>query len=162
MKTTDLSDQFETELQTAEPGFLDFGGNAQFSGPIVTVEAPDDNSKVREQLERAGLGQVLVVEGHASKRCALLGDLLAELAVKNGWAGVVVNGYVRDSARLGELPLGVKALGAYPRKSEKKGRGSVGETLRFAGVEFVSGHMLYADEDGIVVSSQPLTLSPTA
>ena len=158
MKTTDLSDQYGAELQIVEPGFQDFGGRLEFSGPIATVEAPDDNSKVRELLEQPGQGRVLVVNGRASKRCALLGDMLAELAVKNGWAGVVVNGYVRDTARLRELPLGVKALGAFPRKSEKRGRGTMGEVLRFGGVEFIPGHMLYSDSDGIALSVKALKL----
>lgn len=160
-RTTDLCD---AHLDSVEPGriqlvdpiFRDFGGCEAFFGQVLTVEAPDDNSKVREALAQPGQARVLVVEGHASRRCALLGDLLGELAVENGWSGVVVHGFIRDAARLSQLDLGVKALGAFPRKSQKMGRGSIGAPLGFAGVKIESGCWLYADSDGIVISSEKL------
>ncbi|MCO5761261.1 MAG: RraA family protein [Gammaproteobacteria bacterium] len=151
LKTTDLSDDWGDQAQVCAPLFRDFGGRIEFHGPIATVRCPDDNSKVRELLGQPGAGRVLVIEGGGSPRCALLGDLLAQLAVDNGWAGVLVHGYIRDSAVIATLPFGVKALGTLPRKSEKRNLGETQVVVSFAGVEFRPGDLLYADADGILL-----------
>ena len=155
-KTTDLCDDFSDHLQVAEPIFGDYGGEIMFSGTIVTLKVFEDNSLVRSALEEPGDGQVLVVDGGGSMRCALLGDQLAELAEENDWAGVVVNGCIRDSAAISEIPIGVKALGVHPLKSVKRGIGERDIPVRFAGITFLSGHYVYADEDGLLVSEKPL------
>ncbi|MEM1180036.1 MAG: ribonuclease E activity regulator RraA [Acidobacteriota bacterium] len=158
-KTADLCDDHSDHLQIAEPGRLrHFGGKPRFFGPIATVQAPEDNSHVRRRLEEPGDGRVLVVDGGASRRCALLGDVLGDLAVKNGWAGLVINGHVRDSVDLATLDLGVLALGTYPVKSVKRGFGQNDIPVAFAGVLFEVGHVLYADEDGLIVSETTLEL----
>lgn len=154
--TTDLSDAHPNEVQVADPGLRDFGGRRSFHGPICTVRAPEDNSLVRRALEEPGNGRVLVVDGGGSMRCALLGDQLAALAVKNGWTGVVVNGCIRDSEAIAGMALGVKALGTHPRKSEKRNEGQRDLPVRFAGVEFVPGDHLYADADGVITSQRAL------
>jgi regulator of ribonuclease activity A len=151
LKTTDVSDHLGERAQMCAPLFRDFGGQTAFHGPIATAICPDDNSKVREMLGEPGAGRVLVVDAAGSPRCAMLGDLLAQLAVDNGWAGVLVHGYIRDSADIARLPLGVKALGTLPRKSEKRGAGETQVPLRFAGVEFRPGDHCYADADGVLV-----------
>lgn len=156
MKTADLYDAHEDSVAVAEPLLRDFGGRRAFHGPIATVRAPEDNSLVRKALEEKGDGRVLVVDGLGSLRCALLGDQLAELAVKNGWAGVVVNGCIRDSEAIAAMPLGVKAIATNPRKSKKLGQGERDVPVRFAAVAFVPGHVLYADEDGVLVSEVAL------
>lgn len=153
--TTDLSDA-NPVASICEPGLHDFGGRARFFGQIATVRAPEDNTHVRGMLETPGDGRVLVVDGGAAKSCALLGDMLGELAVKNGWAGVIVNGYVRDSAALKKLELGVKALGTLPRKSKKGGAGEREVPVSFLGVSYAPGDWLYADEDGVLVSKTAL------
>lgn len=155
-KTADLCDAHSDSLQVAEPGFRDFGGRRTFGGRIRTVRAPEDNSLVRQALEEPGQGQVLVVDGGGSRRCALVGDQLAALAEKNGWAGIVVNGCIRDSEDVGRTAIGVKALGTHPRKSQKRGAGERELAVSFAGVTFTPGHHLYADADGLVVSEKPL------
>ena len=137
--------------------FRDFGGQRAFHGAIATVKLFEDNALVRSILETPGAGRVLVVDGGGSMRCALLGDQLAELAVRNGWAGVVVHGCIRDSEAIGQLPLGVKALATHPLKSIKRGEGQREIPVRFAGVQFRPGAWLYADGDGLIVSEQPLT-----
>jgi len=149
--TTDLSDKFGFAAQVAEATFADYGGVAAFHGPIATVWAFEDNTRVRAQLETPGQGRVLVVDGGGSKRCALLGGNLAKLAESNGWAGLVINGYVRDRAEISACRVGVKALGHMPRKSEKKGVGAVDVPVSFAAITFKPGDILYADSDGIVV-----------
>jgi regulator of ribonuclease activity A len=156
MKTTDLCDQHGDAVRVALPLFRDYGGRRAFFGLIATVVAPEDNSLVRSALEEPGLGRVLVVDGGASERVALLGDLLAELGVRNGWAGVVVNGCIRDSEAVGTMALGVKALGTCPRKSEKKGRGARDVPVTFASLTFSPGEWLYADGDGVIVSGAAL------
>lgn len=111
---------------------------------------------VRKILEENGQGKVLVVDGGGSKRCALLGDQLGELAVKNKWNGLVIYGCVRDSVALSKLPIGIKALGTHPFKTEKRNEGKIDLTLTFSGVDFIPSHYLYADEDGILVSHKKL------
>ena len=155
-KTTDLCDNFSDRLQIAEPIFGDYGGELMFCGSIVTLKVFEDNSLVREVLQEPGNGRVLVVDGGGSQRCALLGDQIAELAKENDWAGVVVNGCIRDSSAISELSLGVKALGVCPLKSIKRGAGERDILVRFAGVNFIPGYSLYADEDGLIVSEKPL------
>ena len=154
--TADLYDEFEENLQIATPMFNDYGGRKQFSGPASTVKVFEDNSLVRAALEEPGEGKVLVVEGRASLRCALLGDMLAELGVNNGWAGVIVYGCIRDSAMIAKMNIGVKALNTNPRKSVKKGAGDRDVSVTFADVTINPGDYIYADEDGVVVSVNKL------
>ncbi|MGQ0699330.1 MAG: ribonuclease E activity regulator RraA [Panacagrimonas sp.] len=154
--TTDLSDA-HPEAQTCEPVFGDYGGRTAFHGPIKTLKVFEDNALVRATLETPGEGRVLVVDGGGSTRCALFGGNLGQLAVKNDWAGVVVFGLIRDSEEISQQDFGLKALGTHPRKSEKGLHSAHADrTVRFAGVEFRSGHWLYADADGIVVSAQAI------
>jgi regulator of ribonuclease activity A len=154
--TTDLSDA-HPEAQVCDPLFRGFGGRPAFHGPIRTLKVFDDNTLVRGALEGPGQGRVLVVDGGGSTRCALLGGNLARLAAENGWAGVLVNGYVRDAAELGAQPVGVLALGTHPRKSRKgTATGREDEPVIFAGVTFRPGAWLYADIDGVVVSEGPI------
>jgi regulator of ribonuclease activity A len=155
--TTGISDELGDNAQVAEPGFKDFGKRRRFSGRISTVSCPDDNSQVRIALETLGEDRVLVVDGNASSNCAFLGDQLAALACKNGWSGVVINGCIRDSELVATVGIGVKALGTHPKKSLKRGLGERDIPVRFAGVEFKPGDYLYADPDGIVVTSSPVS-----
>jgi regulator of ribonuclease activity A len=154
--TTDLCDAHPEQIRVLAPIFLSFGGLARFCGPIETLKIFEDNALVRTALSEAGLGRVLVVDGGGSLRCALLGDQLGELAVKNGWAGIVVYGAIRDTVALKKLPLGIKALASHPLKSIKRGEGQRGLILEFAGVQLTPGHWLYADEDGVIAAPQSL------
>jgi regulator of ribonuclease activity A len=116
----------------------------------------EDNSLVRKALETDGHGQVLVIDGGGSMRCALVGDQLAQLGVANGWAGIIVYGCIRDSKAIGTMDLGLFALGTHPLKSIKKGAGDTDIPVAFGGVSFVPGQYVYADEDGVIVSEIPL------
>lgn len=156
--TTDLCDQYADELQVADPIFVDLGGGLEFAGPISTVKCFEDNSLVRGALEEDGNGRVLVVDGGGSDRCALVGDNLAQLAIDNDWAGILVFGCIRDTAQIGDMPVAVKALAPHPLKSNKKGLGERDIAVRFAGVTFEPGSWLYADADGCIVSDRELTL----
>jgi regulator of ribonuclease activity A len=154
--TADLSDA-HPDAQVGEGLLRDFGGVIAFHGPAVTLKVFEDNALVRELLEEAGEGRVLVVDGGGSLRCALFGGNLAALAVRNGWAGVVINGCLRDSVEIGGLALGVKALGTSPRRSEKGLHGGQRRRpVRFAGVTFETGSWVYADRDGILVADRRL------
>lgn len=156
-KTADLLDNHEDKpLQVVQPGFHNFGGRNKFYGEIVTLKIHEDNSLVREFVAMDGKGKVLVVDGGGSSRCALLGDMLAEKAAKNGWNGVIVYGLIRDSVDIGQMDIGVKALGTIPLKSVKRGFGVKNEPVHFHDVTFTPGHYVYSDEDGIIVS--PLNL----
>lgn len=154
--TADLYDTHGENLRIAAPIFRDYGGTLAFEGPIAIVKVFEDNSLVRAALEQPGQGRVLVVDGGGSLRCALVGDVLADLGVKNGWSGIVIYGCVRDSAALSRMPIGVKALGTNPRKSVKKGEGNKDIAVRFAEITLNAGDYLYADSDGVVVAAQKL------
>jgi len=154
--TPDLCDAFPDLVQVAEPLFANFGGRDAFGGQIVTVKCFEDNSKVKEQLALPGQGKVLVVDGGGSLRCALLGDQVAAQAAKNGWEGVLVYGCVRDVDVLAETDLGVQALAAHPKKTEKRDMGDVNRAVTFAGLTFVPGDFLYADNNGVIISPKPL------
>lgn len=156
--TPDLCDRYP-EAAIAEPIFRNFGGRHAFFGAIVTVRCFEDNSRVRELAATPGLGRVLVVEGDGSLRHALLGDQIGANAVANGWSGMLIHGCVRDVEVLATLPLGVLALAACPRKTEKRGQGEVDVPVSFAGVSFAPGHWLYADDNGVLVSTTPLDIT---
>jgi regulator of ribonuclease activity A len=154
--TPDLYDAHEKDVQVADPLFRNYGGAPRFCGSIATLKLHEDNSLVRTALEEPGNGRVLVIDGGGSLRCALVGDQLAVLARKNGWAGMVVNGCVRDSVEIGNMDIGMKALNTNPRKSVKKGAGDRDIPVTFAGVTFRPGEFVYADEDGLLVSAKRL------
>ncbi|GMA15954.1 RraA family protein [Deinococcus metallilatus] len=147
--TTDLSDAHPGAPVLA-PIFRDYGGRPRFYGPAVTVRVQDDNVLVRAALEEPGQGRVLVVDNGGSLNCAVLGGMLGLIGVQNGWAGVIVNGCVRDTGELATLPLGIKALAAHPRRSAKRGQGERDVPVAFAGVTLHPGDPVYADEDGVV------------
>ena len=149
--TCDLSDKFGEACRVLPPVLRHFGGKQRFGGPVVTVKCFEDNSRVKEQVYTSGAGRVLVVDGGGSTRYALLGDMLGKEAAKNGWAGIVVYGCVRDARVLSTLDLGVMALAAMPRRSLKNGEGQVGVAVDIAGVRCAQGDILVADEDGIVL-----------
>ena len=155
--TADLYDEYEEKLQIASPMFNDYGGNLKFCGPASTVKVFEDNSLVRAALEEPGEGRVLVVDGGASLKCALLGDMLVELGKENDWAGIIVYGCIRDSALIANIAIGVKALNTNPRKSIKKGIGERDVSVSFADVIISPGDYIYADEDGVVISAERLT-----
>ena len=149
--TADLYDEHGEALASVSLQFQDLGGRTRFSGPVRTIRCHEDNGLVKSTLNSPGNGSVLVVDGGGSLNTALMGDMIAQAAVANGWAGVVIHGPIRDRAAVAKLPLGVKALGSNPRKSAKDSVGEVDVPVEFGGVKFRPGAVLYADEDGILV-----------
>jgi regulator of ribonuclease activity A len=155
-KTADLCDQFAAELQVLEPLYHSYGGRASFAGPASTVLCFEDNSRVKEAVGEPGQGRVLVVDGGGSRRCALLGDLLARQAADNGWAGVVIHGCIRDAADIAGFDLGVRALATLPRRSDRQGRGERDVAIDIAGARIHPGDWIYADLDGILIARRAL------
>ena len=152
--TADILDAHPVEARVCELVLHQFGGVTAFSGPISTVRSHEDNVVLKRHLGEPGKGRVLVLDGGGSRRVALLGDMVAGLAAANGWAGVVVNGCVRDVVALRALDVGIKALGTNPRPSGKAGAGEVDVPVDFGGITFEPGAMLYSDDDGVVVLNQ--------
>jgi regulator of ribonuclease activity A len=153
--TTDLCDDHIAELQVAKPiGFKDYGGKKSFYGEIVTIKAFEHNPLIRKKLSESGNNKVLVVDGGGSDRCALMGDNIAEIAMNQGWEGVVIYGAIRDSVAISNLNLGLKAMHLNPQKSGKYEIGEVNVPVHFAGIDFIPGHFIYCDADGMVVSEQ--------
>lgn len=154
--TCDLCDDHPDNVRVCEPMFASFGGREAFGGEIVTVKCHEDNSRVKELLATPGAGKVLVVDGGGSLRCALMGDMIGESAVQNGWEGVIVYGCVRDVDALGTLDLGVHAVAAIPLKSVRKGGGETNLPVTFGGVTFQPGQYVYADNNGVIVADKKL------
>jgi len=154
----DLFDHYPEQLTLANSPFIDYGNKIIFNGEIVTVSCFEDNSKVKEILATDGTGKVLVVDGKASMNRALLGDMIAENAVKNNWQGVVINGCIRDAGTISTLEIGIKALGCNPIKTEKLGVGEINIAVNFAGIGFIPGSYIYGDANGLAVSEALLTL----
>ena len=156
-----LDDHPDKDFQVVTPSldgkfFQSYGARKSFGGQVVTVKCFEDNSRVKELLATDGTGKGLVVDGGASMRCALMGDMIAESAVKHHWNGVVIYGCVRDVDAIAELDLGVHALAAIPQKSNRKGVGETDIQLSFGGVTIQSGGYIYADNNGIVVAKESL------
>lgn len=156
--TPDLCDANPDLVQVLEPMFSNFGGRDSFGGQIVTIKCFEDNSLVKAQAELDGRGKVLVVDGGGSLRCALLGDMIAAKAAQNGWEGLVIYGCVRDVDVLVQTNVGVQALAAHPLKTDKRGLGDLNVVVTFAGVTFRPGEYVYADNNGVIVSPQPLQI----
>lgn len=151
VNTADLYDERGDELNSISLQFQSLGGHTHFRGPVRTVRCFEDNALVKSILATPGNGAVLVVDGAGSLRTALMGDLIAASAVANGWAGVVINGAIRDREAISGLPLGVKALGSNPRKSAKAGAGETDVDVLIDGVTIRSGATIWCDPDGILV-----------
>ena len=151
INTADLYDDRGDELESVAVQFQNLGGHTHFSGQVRTIRCFEDNALVKTVLGTPGEGAVLVVDGQGSLRTALMGDMIAESAVANGWAGVIINGAIRDREALARLPLGIKALGSNPKKSAKTGVGEVDVQLVIDRVRIQPGVMIYSDPDGILV-----------
>ena len=158
ISTPDISDKYP-ELKFLNIQFKNFGAKKSFLGKILTATCPEDNSKVKEILNQPGDGRVLIVDGQASFKVALMGDMIAEQAVKNNWAGVIINGCVRDVEILNSLDIGILAIGVVPRKSEKLDRGSLNDDIRIGDSQISSGQWAYADLNGVIISDCELDLS---
>lgn len=152
----DLCDAFPDQVQVLAPVFRSFGGHHAFCGQAETLRTHEDNSKVREAVAEPGGGRILVVDGGGSLKRSLVGGDLAGKAAANGWAGVIVNGAVRDIAELQAEPIGILALALIPMKTEKRGLGVRGAPVSIADAVVRRGDWIYADRDGVIVSAEPL------
>jgi regulator of ribonuclease activity A len=150
LSTCDLSDRF-ADARVADPVLRGFGGRRRFSGRAVTVKCFEDNSRIKELAATPGAGCVLVVDGGASLRCALLGDLIARDAANNGWEGIIIDGCVRDTAVLATLDIGIKARASIPRRSTRRGEGTTNIAVEFAGAQVWNDDYVVADEDGVLI-----------
>ncbi|KLO29033.1 ribonuclease [Mycolicibacter heraklionensis] len=149
--TADLVDEVGPDVRSCDVQFRQLGGRTEFAGRISTVRCFQDNALLKSVLSEPGDGGVLVIDGGGSLHTALVGDVIAELARSNGWAGLIVHGAVRDASTLRTLDIGIKALGTNPRKSTKTGAGERDVVVEFGGIAFVPGAIAHSDDDGIVV-----------
>lgn len=149
--TADLCDAYAEAIESCDLQFRQYGGVTAFAGPAVTLRAHEDNLILKAMVAEAGLARVLVVDAGGTTRVAMIGDSMAAEASRNGWAGVIINGAVRDVAELRRLPIGIKALGSNPRRSRKQGVGERDVPVMFGGALFRPGAIVVSDEDGIIV-----------
>ncbi|NQZ30350.1 MAG: putative 4-hydroxy-4-methyl-2-oxoglutarate aldolase [Oceanospirillaceae bacterium] len=154
----EICDIHADTVRILTPMLQNFGAKDTFYGEIVTLKTFEDNSKIREQVALDGTGKVLVVDGGGSMRHAMLGDLLAKKAADNGWSGIIIHGCIRDVNAIAEIGLGVQALGVHPLKTDKRGLGDVNVPINFGGVSFHPGEYVYADNNGVLVSKEPIDL----
>jgi len=156
--TADICDNNPTKVSVLAPIFRSFGGVSMCHGEIVTIKLFEDNKALVELLrDNRGDGKICVVDVEG-EYCAVVGETLMGYAYHNGWAGIVINGYVRDTHQTRQIPVGLWAIGTYPYKSQKKADAILNTTLEFAGVTFNVGEYLYADSDGIVVTKENIIL----
>ncbi|MFD0667401.1 ribonuclease E activity regulator RraA [Ramlibacter sp. MAHUQ-53] len=155
-KTTDLCDACEDAQACALP-FRGYGRRRAFAGPIRTIRCHEDIGLMRNAVNQPGNGQVLVIDGGGSVARALFGDVMAGVASRNGWAGLVINGVIRDCLEIDGMDIGVKALGTVPRRGSRDGAGEVDVPVTFGGITFIPGRRLVADEDGVIVLPEGLT-----
>ncbi|MEA3289712.1 MAG: ribonuclease E activity regulator RraA [Campylobacterota bacterium] len=156
--TADICDNHTNDVQVTDPHFKSFGGVSMCHGEITTVKLYEDNKALVELLrDKKGDGKVCVVDV-VGDYCAVVGETLMGYAYHNGWAGIVINGYVRDTHQTKQIPVGLWALGTYPYKSQKKQQGVFDETLNFASVEFRVGEFIYADQDGIITTKENIVI----
>lgn len=148
----------DSDIQVMCPGLQDYGGLEEYSGQAVTIKCYESNPLVRKTLNENGEGKVLVIDGGTSMECALIGDLLSELAVQRGWSGIIVNGCVRDTSQIGGMDVGIKALAAMPLKPGKRDMGKLNVPVNVCGVIIRPGNWIYADTDGFIVSPTELKL----
>lgn len=151
--TADLCDE-NNDIQIAKPIFKMYGKSSKFFGKIRTVLVQDDNSYVKKLVQEIVNGDVMVIDGNASTKCALLGDNLARIACDNGWSGFIINGCIRDSEIINQIPIGIKAINTMPIKSEKKDIGEYGKELHFSDVIFKEGSYVFSDPDGVIISDK--------
>ncbi len=156
LSTADLFDAHPDLLCVCETQFRSYGQKLEFHGPISTLATFEDHTPVLEALKTPGLGRVLVVDGQGSLRVGLMGDRLAGIAVENGWAGVIINGVIRDSAGIDALPLGVKALGTTARRGWQATTGQRDVPISFGAVTFAPGNWVYVDSDCVVLTETQL------
>lgn len=156
--TCDLCDAHKEDgvLRVLPPVFRSFGGRVAFHGPVSTVKCFEDNSSVKAAVDSPGLGRVLVVDGGGSLRKALVGGNLAAAAARNGWAGLLVDGCVRDVAELAVADVGLLALACVPMPTVKRQPGETDVRVQVQGVWVEPGDWLYADADGVVLASHAL------
>ena len=156
MKTADLVDEFDDEVHFCNLPFVRYGQSRSFYGEVQTVKCFEDNALLKKELQRNGEGRVLVVDAGASTRVAMVGDIIAGIAIDSGWSGIIVNGCIRDSEDIDEMTIGLRCLGTSPKKSVKDGAGNVGIPISFGGVEFKPGDHVYCDADGVLVAGRNL------
>jgi len=154
--TCDLCDQFPDRIRVLVPIFRHYGGRTRFSGSIATIKCFEDNVFIREAAVEEGRGRVMVIDGGGSLRSALVGDGIAEWARDHGWAGMIINGCVRDTVALAKVDLGVMAIGVNPVTPGKRRVGARDVAVTFGDVRFVPGEYAYCDEDGVVIAIERL------
>lgn len=156
LSTSDLYDQHGEALESVDAPLVNYGGVREFSGEIVTFRSREDNLLLKDIIVEPDEGRVIVVDTEGVTRCAMLGDVMALTAYRNGWAGLVINGAIRDVEALSTIAIGIKALGSNPRRSRKEGTGERNVPVTFGGALFAPGAMLVSDSDGIVIG--PVTV----
>ncbi len=152
--TADLWDEYSDELTLLNISLNSYGKKDLFYGQVVTLKVYEDNSLVKRELQTNGKGKVLVVDGGGSKRCALMGDNLAQLAIDNEWNGVIIYGCIRDSMQIDNMNVGIKAIGTCPIKSNKRNEGIKGQDLVIEGTRIKNDDHLYADRDGVLIANR--------
>ena len=156
--TADICDNHPNEVQVLDPNYISYGGATMCHGEIITIELFEDNKALVELLrDNRGDGKICVVDVKGDY-CAVVGETLMGYAYHNGWEGIIINGYVRDTHQTSVVPVGLWALGTYPFKSQKKADANKNKTLSFGNVEFRVGEFLYADKDGIVVTKSNIII----
>ncbi|RKF18511.1 putative 4-hydroxy-4-methyl-2-oxoglutarate aldolase [Alginatibacterium sediminis] len=155
----DLFDQHPSQLQLVSSHWEHYGALCYFSGPAVTVNCFEDNSRIKELLASPGEGRILVVNGQGSTQRALIGDMIAQSGIDNNWGGVIIYGAIRDVHTLSQMPIGIKALCACPIRSQREGKGEIEQEIVVDRTLIKPGNYIYADLNGVAMSEHKLELA---
>ena len=150
--TADMCDEYKDDIQVVDPIFNSYGKRDRFLGKVVTIKLDEDNRGLIELLKENGKGKVAVVDVD-TKFCAVVGENLMLLAQKNGWEGIIINGYVRDTNITKDIDVGLLAIGTCPKRSSKISQAKRGDILEFAGVRFKEGNEVFVDHDGVILKT---------
>lgn len=158
MNLPDISDQYPRLVQVGKTKLNVYGGRESIAGEVYTASCSDDNSIVKKILSSEGKGKVLLIDAAGVSHASMVGDQIAETAVKNNWLGIVVNGYVRDVEELKNLPIGIFAKGSVSQKTNKTNHGFEDTLISFGGTIITSGKWIYIDHSGWLIADKKLKL----
>ena len=122
------------------------------AGRALTVWTREgDNLAIHRALDEARPGDVLVVNAMGEITRAVFGDLLAEIALASGLAGVVIDSAIRDLEPIRRTRLPVWSAAVTPAGPTKHGPGQVGVAIACGGVVVSPGDYVTADDDGVAM-----------
>jgi len=154
--TADICDQYPDRVYVLDNEFKNYGAKDKICGEVVTVRLDRNNSELIKVLkDEDGSGKIVVVDVE-NEYFAVVGENLMKFAYNNNYEGIIVNGYIRDTFQIKDIPVALFARGTCSRKYIPITKGERGVDISFCGVNFKEGDYVYADMDGIILSKEKI------